>query len=253
MTTHARPNTLAIYLHEARYALLGVWRTPAFTLPTLLFPVIFYVFFGIVFSFGGSKWDQSAYLVATYGTFGIIGPALFGFGALLASERDQGWLRLKQASPMPIAAFFTAKIFMSMVFSVIVVGMLFALAIFGAGVTLSIGQWLEMAALLIVGTLPFCAMGLCIGAMARASAANAIVNLVYLPMGLLSGLWMPIVIFPDVLKMAAQIFPAYHLSQLVLGVMDLDLGGSVVVHWSVLIGQTALFLSLAIVAFRRNP
>jgi len=252
MSTMTKPALLSIYWHEARYAFIEVWRTPGFTLPTLIFPVVFYLFFGIIFTFGGGSWQQSTYLVATYGTFGIIGPALFGFGALVASERDQGWLLLKQASPMPITAYFAAKIFMSMVFSAVVIGLLYTLAYFGGGVRLAAWQWLAMAGLLMVGTLPFCALGLMVGTFARASSANAVVNLIYLPMGLLSGLWMPIVIFPEFLKAAAHVFPAYHLSQLVLGVVDLDLGQPVLLHVLVLLGQTGLFLSLAIIGFRKK-
>ena len=252
MTTNAKPNLMDIYWHEARYAYLGIWRTPSFTLPTLIFPAVFYVFFGIVFSMGGDSWQQSTYLVATYGTFGIIGPALFGFGAMIATERDRGWLLLKQVSPMPISAYFASKIFTSLVFSATVILLLFSLAYFGGGVRLTVGQWAAMAGILMIGTLPFCALGLLIGSWVKADSAFAIVNLVYLPMGLLSGLWMPIVIFPDILEIAAQIFPAYHLSQLVLGAVDLDLGQSVWWHVLVLLGQTGLFLSLAVIGFRKN-
>lgn len=251
MTTLALSQRVSLYLNEARYEFLNVWRTPAFSLPSLAFPVIFYIFFGLVFNMGGRSDNQAMYLMGTYGTFGIMGPALFGFGAGLATDRDQGWLLLKQASPMPIAAYFFAKVMMSMLFALIILVTMFALAAFAGGVVLAWHQWLLLVAMLVVGTLPFCAIGLCIGCWAKAGPAVAIVNLVYLPMALLSGLWIPIMVFPESLQLTALIYPSYHLSQLALGVLDMDQGGQPWLHLLVLMVQTALFLVIAASGFRR--
>ena len=85
--SHATPpsvNLPAIYLREAWFELLRSWRTPAFSLPTLAFPLVFYVMFAVVLPGQWSGVQKSAYLLATYGTFGVMGPALFGFGVGLA-------------------------------------------------------------------------------------------------------------------------------------------------------------------------
>ena len=73
---------------------------------------------------------MSTYLVATYGCFGVIGAAFFGFGVGVATERGQGWMLAKRVSPMPIGAYFAAKIFMSLVFGSIIVAALNVLAQF---------------------------------------------------------------------------------------------------------------------------
>ena len=73
-------SSLAIYTKEARYDLLSILRTPAFVLPALAFPVIFYLFFGVFFRSGGA-----AYLMVTYSCFGIMGPAMFNFAASIAT------------------------------------------------------------------------------------------------------------------------------------------------------------------------
>ena len=46
---------------------------------------------------------------------------MFSFGVSLAMERGQGWLQVKRASPMPIAAYFFAKLFIAVVFSTVII------------------------------------------------------------------------------------------------------------------------------------
>src|SRR5689334_9673380 len=119
--------TLRIHFLEAKYEFLKLLRQPAYALPTLAFPIIFYLFFGI----GFGKRDVAhgvqiaTYLLATYGAFGVMGAALFGFGVGVAIERGQGWLEVKRTTPMPISAYFIAKIAMAMLFGGIIVTSLF--------------------------------------------------------------------------------------------------------------------------------
>ena len=56
------------------------------------------------------------YLIATYGTFGVMGASLFGTASGLAADRGLGWLQVKRASPMPPFAYFIAKVILSMIY-----------------------------------------------------------------------------------------------------------------------------------------
>lgn len=113
-------NTLGVYLREAEYQFWGMLRMPGFALPTLLFPTLFYVFFGLIFGHGQSR-DILTYMLGTYGTFGIMAPALFGFGVGVAMEREHGILALKRVAPMPPMAYVFAKVAMSMLFALLIV------------------------------------------------------------------------------------------------------------------------------------
>ncbi|KFN49224.1 ABC transporter permease [Arenimonas composti] len=245
-----RPSLLRIHLLEAWYEFLKVLRQPAFALPTLCFPVIFYLVFAVLVPGEWGGLHKAAYLMATYGAFGVIGPALFGFGVGLAIERQQGWLELKRVSPMPVSAYFVAKFAMSMAFGAVVTGLLALCATAFGGVELSAAQWLKLLAVLLLGTLPFCALGLFIGTLAKGEASVAIVNLVYLPMALLSGLWMPLFVFPAFVQKLALVWPAWHLGRMALGVVgqaqDVDYG----LHAGVLLATALLFLSLAALRLR---
>ena len=88
-------HTATIYLIEAKYEFLKNLRLRMYTASVLSFPIMFYVLFGLVRnqhqSIGGTS--VPAYLIATYGTFGVMGASLFGTAAGLASDRGLGWLQ----------------------------------------------------------------------------------------------------------------------------------------------------------------
>jgi ABC-2 type transport system permease protein len=240
------------YVLEAKYELLKLARMPAYALPTLAAPLMFYLFFGIAFgSQGGGGLARATYMLATYGAFGVIGASLFAFGVGVAVERGQGWLLLKRASPMPPLAYFVAKIAASALFALLIVlGLFFLAAAFG-GVRLPVGTWLALAGVLVLGVPPFCAIGLAIGSIARPNSAPAIVNMLYLPMAFLSGLWVPLAFLPPAIREFAPMLPAYHLGALALGVIGAG-GGVWWVHALVLAAFTTAGLALAALGFRRD-
>jgi ABC-2 type transport system permease protein len=244
----------AIYARESWFAFIQVLREPAFALPTLLFPLAFYVLFGLILPSKTGNMAPAHYLLATYGAFAAMGPALFGFGVGLAMEQQMGWLALKRASPMPIGAYFAAKVVMAMLFALGSTLLLGSVAVIFGDVHLRLSQWLHLTSVLILGAIPFCAMGLLIGSMAKAHAAVAIVNLIYLPMSALSGLWIPVKMFPSFMQDLAPLLPAYH-----FGVLALDAAGFTTgnprIALGAMIGFTVAFTGIALIAQRRrwNP
>ena len=250
-TSFAAPSPWRIHALESWYELLRVLRTPAFAIPSLAFPVVFYVLFAVVLPGNWGEMQKSAYLLATYGVFGVIGPSLFGFGVGLAIERERGWLELKRVSPMPSSSYFLAKIAMSLVFGLAVVCLLTIAAVGLGGVRIGLATWLQLLAVLLLGTAPFCALGLLVGTLVKGQAAVAIVNLVYLPMSVLSGLWMPLFVFPPLLQKLAVAWPAWHLGQMALGAVGQVQGVDYWMHAGVLAGTTVVLLALATWRMRR--
>jgi ABC-2 type transport system permease protein len=253
--TTPRPmsQTLAIYAKEAKYDFLGRLRLPVYSVSTILFPVMFYVLFGLLLNRGQNNQgiSVSTYLLASYGTFGVMGAALFGFGVGVAMERGLGWLQLKRASPMPPYAYFAAKVATSMVFSAIIVLLLVALGVAFGGVRFAPIEAVKLLGTLVGGAICFCAMGLAIGSFAGPNSAPAVVNLLYLPMSFASGLWIPINMLPNLLQKIAPALPPYHLGQLALGVVGAG-RGTAADHWGALLGFTLVFLGIARIGFQRD-
>ena len=241
------------YVLEAKYEFLKLLRMPAYAIPSIAFPAMFYVLFGLVLGSRGVRGlALASYLIATYGTFGVIGAALFGFGVGVAVERGQGWLTLKRATPMPPSAFFLAKLFMCTVFSCAIVLLLSLLGVIFGGVRFPADTWARLAVTLVAGGVPFCALGLAFGYLAGPNSAPPLVNLIYLPMALVSGLWIPIEVLPPLVKSVAPFLPAYHLAQLALQAIGAGGHAPAWTHVTALLGFTCLGLGLAFWGYRRD-
>lgn len=240
-----RARVLRAYLTEARYEFLRSLRMPAFALPFLLLPAALYLFFSVLL-FGKALQENPALAVGsfvTWGVFGVMGPGLFGFGVFVALEREQGLLTLKRAQPMPPAAYLFAKTAMSLLFSALIVLSLMAAALFVAHPPLPFGRMLGVAAILVLGSLPFCALGLFLGTRVSGKAAPAFANLTYLPMLYLSGLFFPLT---PAMRGIALASPAFHLNQLAQEAAGLPAYGSASGHLAFLGVWTLAFGALAV-------
>lgn len=229
----------ASLLLEARLEFLRLLRTPSFALPALLFPVLFYLMFGVLLARPGSARQIAHYLMATYSVFGVMAPGLFGFGVTVASEREKGLLALRRALPAPPFNYVGGKLAMAMLFAAIISAMLAVSGALFGGVRLETAQWLLLAGTMVLGALPFCALGLLVGSFTNGQAAPAVINLIYLPMALLSGLWLPLSMLPAVLQTLAPVWPAWHLAQIALAAIGQPYSGHPLVHLAYLVAFTA--------------
>jgi ABC-2 type transport system permease protein len=246
-------NLWRIYALEARYELLKQLRLPAYVVPTLGFPLVFYLLFGVALQHGSAgPFDMPTYMLATYGAFGVMNTALFAFGAGVAVERGQGWMLFKRSTPMPPFAHFAGKLAMAVLFALIMVGALFILGATAGGVRLPAATWLSLCGTLVAGTLPFAAFGLAVGYWAGPNSAVAVLNLVALPSAFGSGMWIPIQMLPPLVKRIALFLPPYHYAQLALRTLGLDRGEPPARHAAFLAVFTLASLLLAWAGYRRD-
>ncbi len=246
--------SIAVYAKEAKYELINKTRIPIYAISTVVFPLMFYVLFGIVLGRNepGSA-ERATYALATMGCFGVMAVALFGFGVSLAIERGQGWLQVKRASPMPISAYFLAKLFSAVVFSTVIMLLLMAVGVIFGGVHLPFATAAQLVGILVAGSIPFSAMGLAIGYFAKPNSAPAVVNLVYLPMSFCSGLWIPLFLLPHGLQVLATFLPPFHLAQLALNTVGLGTNPTPAWgHVEALIAFTLVSLGVAAWGYRRD-
>ena len=246
-------HTLRIFRKETKYEFLKLMRTKSFSLSTIGFPVMFYVLFGVANrnAFADNV-HIAKYMLGGYACFGLIGATLFGIGVGLAGELAAGWLELKRASPMPAPAYLFAKCASAVAFGLIIVSILTAIATTFGSVSLTSTELIKMLGMTIVGSISFASMGLLLALLVPANAAPAIVNLIYLPMSFLSGLWVPLRFMPHWLQGIAPALPTYHLSQLMLSIFGYQDSMSLATHWNALIGFTSLMLGLSWLIFHRK-
>jgi ABC-2 type transport system permease protein len=214
-TTVSGGRPLGAYLTEIRYEMVRMIRNPNVAIPVLILPMTLYALFALLIAGEAINKDPSLgiYLFSAFSLMSVTMPALFGTGVTLALERDMGLLRLKRAQPAPPAAWIVAKIVSGLVFAVLAYAPILTTALLTGKLVLPAGQVVAMSGALLVGTIPFCALGLMIGSLFSGSAAPAWANLVYLPGCYLSGMFFPL---PKSMYWQTPIWPQFHVEQFVM-------------------------------------
>lgn len=238
-----------IFARETRYEFVRMLRTRAFSLSVIGFPVMFFLLFGVSNRHNG----YGQYLVPGYSCMGVVSACLFGIGMSISLERTQGWLDLKQASPMPRLAYIGAKILSCAGFAIVIVTALVVLGVTAGGAHVTLLQAAQLAGVILAGSAPFAAMALVVALIVPANSGPGIINLIYLPMSFASGFWMPIAYLPHFFVKIAPALPTYHLAQLALGIFGMAQPGSNnLIHWEALGGFTLLMLGAAWIIFTRS-
>ncbi|GMV31324.1 MAG: hypothetical protein AMXMBFR59_34490 [Rhodanobacteraceae bacterium] len=239
---------LRIYYYEAKFEFIRSLRNPGFGMPFLIMPVGLFLLFTMLSPLPeGATNAQRMYLFTGMAILGIMGPGMFGFGAILAGERQFKLLQLKQALPMPAGAHLLGKFAVALIYaSATIISMVVAAELLGR-ISLTLPQALLVSFTLLLGVLPFCAIGLFIGARTSAHLAAGITTVVYMPQLYLSGLFFPM---PPSISWIALFMPPFYLNQLVLaagGAEHIFIGNGFV-HVVVLAAFTAI---LAIMTVRK--
>lgn len=238
---------LRAYCTDAKFEALRMLRAPAFAIPFLLIPAPIYLLFGVIMAGSAAAKTPGVYnyLFIGFSVMAVMGPALFGVGSTLAPERDAGLLTLKRALPVPAGSYLIAKFLMAMFIAALAMGLMIITAKSAGKISFSNVQLLLLTVTLVLGALPFCALGLFIGAHFSGSAAPGVTNLIYLPMLYLGGLFIPL---PPFLQKWVLIWPAFHLQQVLVAVSGSSRFQILPPQMSaaVLLGITVLFGGLAI-------
>lgn len=246
----SRRRVFGAYLEEARSECLRYMRNPSFMLPIMLFPAMFYLLFGVLMARSNGA-DAARYLLASYGVFGVMSPGLFGFGVSLALERDSCLLTFKRALPMPPGAYLIGKMIMAMAAAAGVIVLLLTMALTLGHVTLAASQAAALLLVGVLGVLPFCALGMFVGTLFKGQGAPGVLQLIYLPMSFMSGLWFPLPMLPKFLQQIAPIWPSYHLDMLAMAAVGMNTQ-PLLGHVLVLLVFAAGFLLLAARRLRRH-
>jgi ABC-2 type transport system permease protein len=235
------------YLVEAKFEFVRMLRSPIFVVPFVVLPVALFLLFGVLIPVPPNAQPQEAanFLFGGFATFAVLGPALFAVGCPIAVERDQGLLKFKRALPAPPASYLVAKVLMQLAFAIIGAGSVSIAALLVGKISLSVLHVACFAGVLVLGTIPFCAIGLFIGTRASGSAAPGFTNLLFFPMIYLSGLFFPL---PKALAPWAVVWPTFHLEQLAFAAAGLTKFQFFppLMSLGALVGVTVLFGGLAI-------
>ena len=243
----------AMLLAQTRAEFTMRWRVPAFSLTSLVLPILFFTFFGLPYARQTlpDGVSMGAFLLASFAAYGVGSVMVYGFGIGVAVERGQKVDVLMRAMPIPPFVVITAKVLIALLFSLIAIVSLIVYGTVVGGVHQGLGVWMNVIARLLVGSLPFVGLGFAIGYTVSPQAAPAVANLIYLPLAFASGLFMPVPQLPGFVQRIAPYLPSYHYGQLAwsaVGTPHEPLAKSLL--W--LVGYTVVFMALALRAYQRE-
>jgi len=169
-------------------------------------------------------------------------------GARIAGERAVGWNRQLRISPLSTRNYFRAKVLTGYMMALISLLALYAAGT-SLGVSLTASKWLEMTALILVGLIPFAALGIMIGHMLTPDSIGPAMGGGISLLALLGGTWFPIS-SNGFLHDIAQLLPSYWLVQ----ASHVAVGGHAwaAKGWIVMIAWTVVLSVLAGRAYRRD-
>jgi ABC-2 type transport system permease protein len=236
------------------FQLRRIGRNRQFLFFTVLLPALFTVFFTKVF--GGQATDAAGYqdyartFLVSMMAYGALGAAL-GATIRISFDRASGWLRQLRVTPVPTSSVVAVDVVVGMLLTLPSLVVVALVGRFINGVELPIGTWLGLVAVLWLGSAAFVALGLLVGLALDEKAAGGAVGLLGVVLATLGGLWVPVEVFPSVLRDVAHALPSYWYAQ--LG-RDVVAGGAPApLVLLAVAGFTAGFAVLAGAVARRRP
>jgi ABC-2 type transport system permease protein len=251
MNDHSAP-WIRMLAAQTRAQFLQLWRIPIFSILTIGFPVLFYLFFGL--SAGNHPFEGTtagAYIMVSLAAYGVLLATGGNFGTALAADRGERRDLLMRVTPLRPWIAITSRALVALGYALISMLLLFLVARLAGGVRLPLLSWFSLVVRLLLGALPFLFLGTFLGYALSPRSAAAVVNLGFVALAFLSGLFEPIKFLPNALQTIAHYLPTYWYAELGWGA----LGAShhpltAAIGWLTLWG--AVFLLLALRAYRKE-
>ena len=200
-------------LTYTRFELLRVLRSRRFVFLALGFPLALYYAIAApnrhVADLGGSGIAAPLYFMVGLAAFGTMN-AMMSSGARIAAERAVGWNRQLRITPLSTRDYFRAKVITGYAMALLTLVVLYAAGA-SLGVSLSAAEWMKMTLLILVGLIPFAALGILLGHLLTPDSIGPTLGGSTAFFAFLGGTWFPIT--HGVLQDIAEAIPSYWLVQ----------------------------------------
>lgn len=229
----------------ARATTLELLRMPSFCIPTLAYPALVFLLFGLPNVDG-----RANVFLASYAAFAMLGIGFFQFGVGLAIERTTPWQRFLRALPAAAMQRVAGRLAAAAVFgtatTVVVAGVVLATT----SAQLSAQSWLRLALALGAGSVPFVLFGVALAYWCTPRGALPIANAVYLVLAYAGGLWTGPTGVPDAIEGISRYTPTRQWGEIL---WPAAAGGAWhAEHWLVLAAYAAAFAALAAWGYERD-
>jgi len=196
-----------------RFELVRTLRNVRFLVMLVAFPVLIYLIYAKQHGMSQGL-TVATLLLVSMAVYSGMGSAMFASGPQLARERQNGWMRQLRISPISTRGWFAAKLVQAILMIIPGLAVLMVLALTYGHVHLAAGRLGELLAVLVLGTIPFCALGLVIGLLFDTQTAQVAQMITLLVMAFLGGIFIQWSDLPHGMQLIGKLLPSYHLAQL---------------------------------------
>jgi ABC-2 type transport system permease protein len=196
-----------------RFEILRTLRNTRFLVMLLAFPVLLYLIYAKQRGISQGL-TVATLLMVSLAVYSGMGSAMFASGPQLARERQNGWMRQLRISPISTRGWFAAKLAQSVLLVIPGLVALVALALTYGHVHLAAGRLGLLAVVLVLGAVPFCALGLVIGLIFDGQTAQVAQMITLLVLAFLGGIFIQWSSLPHGMQVLGKLLPSYHLAQL---------------------------------------
>jgi ABC-2 type transport system permease protein len=238
-------------LGYTRYELLRTFRNVRFLIFSLGFPLVLFAVIAVPNrheqNYADTGIPLALYYMVGLASFGTM-MAMVSSGARIAGERSIGWTRQLQISPLSSGAYLRAKVLTAYAMALTGVVSLFTFGM-AIGVSLTADEWARMTILLLVGLLPFAALGILLGHLMNVDSMGPATGGIVSLLALVSGTWFPVAAH-GFLHVLALGLPSYWLVQ--ASHVSISGHGWDATGWIVVAAWTVVLSALARIAYRRD-
>ena len=195
---------LKLLLTHTMYMCLELFRQPMYLVSTVLFPSMFFWFFGLP---NAKEPGSIAILSSSFACFGVLSVVLFQFGVGISQDKESSWYFYLRSLPSRKGVVLGSRVLAGILFSMLAIFGVFATALIFSDLKIVDIEWIRLLSLLFCGAIPFALLGICLGLLVNSQAILPVANLVYLPLSFAGGLWMPPNILPTAIQKISEYLP----------------------------------------------
>lgn len=209
---------------QCKMEIKRILRNRYFVFWSLIMPILFYyIFTNVVNTNAPDKVAWEAHYLMSMTVFSVMGSSIMTIGIRMVQERAQGWSTFMRTTPLPDPVYFTAQMVGQSVIHLLSITVIFIAGALINGVSLTSFEWIMSGLWILLGSLPFLAIGILIGMMKKVETAAAISNVLYMLLAVAGGMWMPLEIMPKMMQSIGHWLPSYHFGS---GAWEIVQGGS---------------------------
>jgi ABC-2 type transport system permease protein len=196
---------------QCKMEIKRVLQNRYFVFWSLMMPIIFYyIFTNVVNTNAADPAAWKAHYLMSMTAFSVMGSSIMTLGIRMVQERTQGWSTFIRLTPLPDHIYFSAQMVGQSVIHILSITVIFLAGAIINRISLTPMEWFMSGLWILLGSIPFLAMGTLFGLMKKVETAAGISNVLYMVLAVCGGMWMPLEIMPKAMQSIGHWLPSYH-------------------------------------------